>query len=684
MATGTGRIPLGKNEVFHTATVDRLIMNGDAAIVSAGQIVIDSSEAAADAIRIVASNAAGGIDVDAGTGGIALDTTGPLSLDSTSATAASNFTTVGAAGVDLTVSSTAGSLILTGGEAAADAVLINASNAAGGIDVNAGTGGIAADTTGGISLDSTSVAAASNVTTVGAAGVDLTVASTAGSLILTGGEAAADAVRINASNATGGIDVDAGTGGITLDTSGGLSLDSTSVVAASNIRTVGAAGVNLTVASTAGSLLLQGGEGVADAVRIDALTAGGGIDVNASTGGISVSSAATGATAVDFSVTGGFRVETFGAAAGAGDVNLTSQFASIVLSSGETVADSMRLLSAGGIDVDAGGDGIAVDTSGGISIDSTSAVVASNITTVGAAGVDLTVNSTAGSLILQSGEAAADAVRINAPNDAGGVDVDCGTGGITLDTSGGFSIDSTSLTVASNISTAGGPGFDLTVNSTLGSLNLTAGEAAANAVRIQASNLAGGIDVDAGSGGMDFATIMGPITLTAGTDLTVGASAGSLTLSGGEAVADAIQLTAAAGGIVMSTAGQTQLDGATFNAAAIAGVTAVTSAQSGTWFTVAQTSAYAITIPDPPTAGLYYKFAVITAGAFDVTVSNGQAHLFGTIVNDVTSVIPATGTTLTVANGVAAVGDTIEIYGLDATHYLVKAVTSANGGITVA
>src|SRR3989338_6053912 len=37
---------------------------------AAGNLVLDSGEATADAIRIVASNAAGGIDSDAGTGGI--------------------------------------------------------------------------------------------------------------------------------------------------------------------------------------------------------------------------------------------------------------------------------------------------------------------------------------------------------------------------------------------------------------------------------------------------------------------------------------------------------------------------------------------------------------------------------------------------------------------------------------
>ena len=217
-----------------------------------------------------------------------------------------------------------------------------------------------------------------------------------------------------------------------------------------------------------------------------------------------------------------------------------------------------------------------------------------------------------------------------------------------------------------------------------GRIDLESSMAAADAIRINASNAAGGIDVDAGTGGIDV-DAAGPLTLTSALSAVTLTSTAliSPTAIAITATSGGITMTAGNLGINMSTTGQTQLDGATFNAAAIAAVTGVTSAQSGTWFTVAQTSAYAITLPTPPTAGLYYKFAVITAGAFAVTISNGSAHLFGTIVNDVTSVLPATGTTLTLVSGAAAVGDTIEIYGLDATHYLVKAVASAAGGITI-
>lgn len=119
---------------------------------------------------------------------------------------------------------------------------------------------------------------------------------------------------------------------------------------------------------------------------------------------------------------------------------------------------------------------------------------------------------------------------------------------------------------------------------------------------------------------------------------------------------------------------------------AITSATTLVLGDSGGVFTVAQTSAYDIALPDPTTAGgCAYKFVVTTAGAFNVTISTTGASTFiGTIINDVTSVIPATGSTLTIASGVAAIGDTITITSLTLGLYLVEAVTSANGGITIA
>lgn len=70
-------------------------------------------------------------------GAMALDTAAGISLDSATA---SNFTVTGAA--DLAIGSTAGGLDLTSGEAAVDAISLDATNAAGGVTIAAGTNGI--------------------------------------------------------------------------------------------------------------------------------------------------------------------------------------------------------------------------------------------------------------------------------------------------------------------------------------------------------------------------------------------------------------------------------------------------------------------------------------------------------------------------------------------------------------
>ena len=136
--------------------------------------------------------------------------------------------------------------------------------------------------------------------------------------------------------------------------------------------------------------------------------------------------------------------------------------------------------------------------------------------------------------------------------------------------------------------------------------------------------------------------------------------------------------------IIPNQDGLTNIESLAVRTRAIAAVTTVTNSQSGTLFTVSQAAAYAITIPTPPVPGVSFKFFLRTAGANSVTITNGSAHFFGTIVNDVTSVLPATGTTLTFVTGTAAIGDSIEIYALNATTYMVKAVSSTNGGITIA
>lgn len=183
-------------------------------------------------------------------------------------------------------------------------------------------------------------------------------------------------------------------------------------------------------------------------------------------------------------------------------------------------------------------------------------------------------------------------------------------------------------------------------------------------------------------------TTISHATDSAGDDLTIsltGATDSSIIMSSTGTGADALSFITTAGSITFNTAGQMFLDGPTFPTGVISGATVLTNANSGTMYAVQQgAGAFAITLPTPPSVGVNYRFVLETAGAANITISNGSAHFIGTIVNDVTSVLPATGTTLTFVGGSAAVGDSIEIMAITATRYSVRAVTSTPAGITVA
>jgi hypothetical protein len=553
MIDATGGLSLDSSSTTASSNLTHVGALGQDLTVSctAGSLNLIGGEAVADAVKIQASAGAGGIDIDAGSSGIAIDTTGSLSLDSSATGASSNLTHVGSAGNDLTVSCTSGSLNLTAGEAINNAVRIQASHANGGIDIDAGTGGFDVLTSGALSLDSSSTTASSNLTHVGALGQDLTVSCTAGSLNLIGGEAVADAVRIQASAGAGGIDIDAGTGGIAIDSTGGitvdatgaLSLDSSSTTLSSNLTHVGAPTKDLTVSCTSGSLNLTAGEAVSNAVLIQA--SNGGITIDSGVSGITIDT--SGAISIDADSASHFNTSS-------GNITIDAEAGRVIIDGGEAASNAVRIhasAGAGGIDIDAGSGGIAIDTTGAISID---VGAASNFNT--SAG-DITIDAQAGSVIIDGGESATDAIRIHASAVAGGIDIDAGTGGFNLLTSGTLTLNSSSSTAPSNLTHAGASGQDLTVSCTSGSLNLTAGEAVSNAVLIQASN--GGITIDSGVSGITIDT-SGAISIdavsashfnTSSGNITIDAEAGRVIIDGGESATNAIRIhaSAVAGGI---------------------------------------------------------------------------------------------------------------------------------------
>lgn len=399
-----------------------------------GGVTISGGLATADAVNILSTNAAGGVDIDAGTAGITIDSTGAFSIDGA---AASNVTTTGA-GIDLTLSSVLGSVLVRSTEDAALAIRLHANGGTSETiqlhsDLGTGVGSInLLSDVGGLTFRATGLASADAINLEAVAGgIDADAALQIN--IASSQAAVADSIRIVASAADGGIDVDAGTGGITIDSTGAISIDG---AAASNITTTGA-GIDLTLSSVLGSVLIESTEDAANNIRLhsnggvsdtlqlhaDLGTGVASIHLLSDVGGITL--AATGLASAD-----AINLE---APAGGVDVDAALQ---INVASSQAAVDAIRLVSsnaAGGIDVDAGTGGITIDSTGALSLD---AAAASNVTVTGA-GLDLTLSSVGGSVAIASDEAVASAINLTASNAAGGIQVSAGTNGVAIDAIGG-------------------------------------------------------------------------------------------------------------------------------------------------------------------------------------------------------------------------------------------------------
>lgn len=291
-ATTTGTITIGGTAQTGTMTLGSSSGTNTVAIgAGEGETTVNIAGGATNIkhVNIATGAVASVIAVgSASAGAITVDTAAGISLDSATA---SNFTVTGAA--DLTLSSTAGSVIVSGGEAVADAVQITASDAAGGVDINAGTGGVTLDTTAGFSLDA---ATASNVTVTGA-GQDLTLASAGGSVLVSSTENAALAIYLHANggiNETIRLHADQGTGVGSinlLSDVGGITLTATGLASADAINfEATAGGIDM---DSALQTVITSSQNAATAIQLTASDAAGGVTVTAGTGGVNLAAADT-------------------------------------------------------------------------------------------------------------------------------------------------------------------------------------------------------------------------------------------------------------------------------------------------------------------------------------------------------------------------------------------------------
>lgn len=158
-AAQTGTITLGQSTAGQTINVGAAVnvgaqvinlASGASGANSTVNILSGNGTAGTQTLNVLTGTRAGALNLATGAaahaiaigsasaGAVTVDTAAGISLD---AATASNFTVTGA-GIDLTLASVGGSVAINGSEAAATAISLTASDAAGGITLTAGTGDI--------------------------------------------------------------------------------------------------------------------------------------------------------------------------------------------------------------------------------------------------------------------------------------------------------------------------------------------------------------------------------------------------------------------------------------------------------------------------------------------------------------------------------------------------------------
>ncbi|KKN38106.1 hypothetical protein LCGC14_0756620 [marine sediment metagenome] len=392
----------------------------DFAVNTNSSIQLTSSQAVVDAIKLNAT--AGGFDIDG--------TTVASNITNLSTGTDDNLT------IELT-GATASSLILSSAGTGTDAVDINAS--AGSIDMDAVTG---------ITMD---ISGAS-------AGEDFTI-TTDSSIVLTSSEDATDAIDINAS--AGGIDIDAtGESGqdIVITNTGG-SVQVVATEAADDSVNIDSVGFDL---DASGSIVLTSTENAVDSIvlqstvggidilcdastneDIDIANTGGAVNLTSSeasdgaiklqtsnvAGQILLVTADTSSDAIEIDNSGGLEIDCVDVIAidnsgSTKDITITSALGRVIITGTETAAAAVELIAdgvAGGVKIAANTNGVDIDATGGPILLDTSG-----------ASKDIKLDADSGAVIIDGGETGATAVVIIASHSGGGIDMDFGTGGLSV------------------------------------------------------------------------------------------------------------------------------------------------------------------------------------------------------------------------------------------------------------
>lgn len=512
---------------------------------AASQITLAANETADDLTIQVTGAFDASLDLrSAGTGGDAIKiyaSAGGLDIDTVAETIHIQNAATGA-GEDITIAltgATNSSIILTSAGNAGDAMSFITTSATGDFNIDS-SDEMDIDSVGSILIDISEAAA------------DFRVDSALGSVYLEGAEAAADALVLYASNAAGGIDADAGTAGIAVDTTGAFSVDG---AAASNVSVVsGATDENLTVSvtgATLSSLILSSAGTGDDAVDLNG-TAGGldadfvksiaftstenspdAVKLQATLGGIDILADASDGEAIDIVNTGGpLNLKSTEEGDASIHIETTTATGQIQITSTDTTADGIEVDSTGGIDIDAGITADITINAGQLLLEAEHNV---------ASAISLITNTgTTETIVILNSQGNTDA-SINVDSTAGGLDVDVAKQ-LSL-VSSENAVDAVQITASAGgidiLATSGGSAEDIDITATGGSVNIIANESAAQTIVIATTG--GGSTAET----IDITNDTGTsASATSETDaaIQIEATVGGISLESGLSAADAIRL----------------------------------------------------------------------------------------------------------------------------------------------
>lgn len=425
-----------------------------------------------------------------------------------------DFTVAGAAASEDMDFTSNTSINFTTTETAANQFYVQATGAIAGNAVNVATtdGGILLAAAGAANGDVT-VTAADDMAITATDDLAINGGST-NSAVTLGTTAFAQLITIGNETGASSLALKAGTGNITMD---------------------GVAATTITIGDAAQTGTMKFGESSAT-VQVDVGTGTGAKTINVGTGG-------TGAKAI-----------TIGDAAAAGAITVQSGTGDLALTS----TDAITMTSAGAFNI--GANAVAQTIALGNETGASSLALKAgtgNITMDGVAATTITIGDAAQTGTMKFGESSA-AVEVDIASGTGNKTVNLGTGtavnAINIGTGGtgaktigiGDGASTGTITVASG---SGGALINSSVNNPTGINTGTS----TGAVSI-GNALAGAITADSAAGiSLDAATASN--VTCSGADLTLASTTKSVVISGGEAAADAIQLTTVAGGVTVATNG---------------------------------------------------------------------------------------------------------------------------------